>query len=250
MNIKPAKYWNIKKTPQKVEWRSLGINDDRKVFSCCDFDNKIFGNISVNIKDYWDGFGRWVIELKNSLDKLMGYEIVLMEKDSHNFMGNMIEVLDDYRRKGYGFGEILRLFSVMLMNENKSKRFEIYSRGSAVYFHSKYKFVPYITRYSERDDTLNMIAKDKSAAFRDLAVRAKELIEMEKKNNIDFIRRMFNETNKLVQEYIELAAQEPKPEKTHPFNFGLPMVLTDKNLYKNKKFYNELYTKYGLDYSI
>ncbi len=252
MKIPQTKF--VIKSPElkKVEWKNCDFNDERKMFDTFSLQHNIFGNLNVSIRKYEDGFNRWIIEIKNSLNKLFGQEILSMEKETKNMIGYNIVVEPEYRYQGHRFGELLRLFSVMEMNENKAKQLKIFSKGSAVYFHSKYKFVPCNIKFFDRDMALEAMSKDSSENFADLKQRAKEISDAVLKNKSDSAkqRELCRQTNTLTKEYIKRALQEPDASSKHAFDYGMDMVLTREEILENKDFFNNLFKKYNIDYSI
>ena len=98
--------------------------------------------------------------------------------------GQYIEVLPEYRQHNYFFGELLRLASIIELLENKLKQIEIYSKNTAVYFHSKYKFKPAIKNFNERDKVLESIIENEMNGYEDLRLRAKVLQNLIKDTDI------------------------------------------------------------------
>ena len=137
------------------------------------------------------------------------------------------------------------------MLENKKTLFKIYSKSTAIYFHSKYKFEPNITSFHERDAALLTIIQDKNKNFSDLSQKGKNL---QHKINIcqtaEEQRELCLSVNKLIKEYIERAKNPAGNYKFHPFQSGIDMILTNKNLIKHKDFFNNLFKKHGIDYNI
>ena len=193
---------------------------------------------------------RFIIELKNRLGKLLGYEIYSHFEGSDKMTGLYINVLDEYRQRHYFLGEILRLASIIQMLENKIKTFSIKSKETAIYFHSKYKFQPSVTAFHDRDKLLKTIADDKSPDFKDLSQRAKIFTEQIK--NIlsgEKQRSMCRPANELIKEYITRALSE-KNIKQHQFGWTMDMTLTEETIKGNKDFFNALFAKHGIDYKI
>ena len=136
--------------------------------------------------------------------------------------------------------------------ENKGNEIKIFSKNTVVYSHSKYKFKPCITQFYTRDKNLECIAADKSAEFAHFATKAKEFIKLieNNKKNYPLQRELTVESNKLIKEYIDLALKSEKPEKFHPFVWGVDMTLTRDDIIKNKDFFNNLFEKQGINYRI
>lgn len=198
------------------------------------------------------GEGRYKILLNNKIGKELGYEEFSINPKNKNIFGFFINVSKDYKKSKFRFGELMRLLSVMEMNENKANHIKIYSKDTAVYFHAKYKFVPSIISFEARDKSILAVANDSSPAFADLAEEAKKLYQEIESTKDDFEaqRNLCTTVNNLVQRYIERALKEPNPEKNHPFNWGMDMTLTKGKVQENKDFFNALYKKHGIDYKI
>ena len=193
---------------------------------------------------------RFIIELKNRLGKLLGYEIYSHFEGSDKMTGLYINVLDEYRQRHYFFGEILRLASIIQMLENKIKTFSIKSKETAIYFHSKYKFEPSITSFDERDRLLKNVADDTDPNFKDLALQAKELIERIKTPlQDDEKRRMCVNASAVLKEYISRALADSST-KQHKLKWPVDMKLTDKIVRENKDYLDSLFIKHGIDYKI
>ncbi len=240
---------------QKIKplWKNFAPNDSRMFFEDYKLKNNIFGDLLISIKKNDEGYNRWVIEIKNSLNKLFGKEIVSIDADDKAMMGYDIIVEPEYRQKGFKFGELLRLFSVMEMHKNNAPFIKIYSKNTAVYFHSKYKFMPSNITFATRNRMLESMADDKSPCFQDLSQKAKQLRELSTKtaNDAEKQRQLCVEANALAAEYIKRAIEtEKNPQNQHPFSYGMEMILTRENIEKNKVFFNNLYQKYGIDYEI
>lgn len=238
--------------PKKVQWLNHDLKDDRKVFQNFNIENNIFGTLNIGIRDYADGYNRWIIEIKNNLNKLFGKEILSMDTDTKSMFGYDIIVEPEYRRKGHRFGELMRLFSIMEMNENKSPELKIFSKGSAIYFHSKYKFLPSSICFHDRDRMLQTISEDFSPEFLDLRQKAQELRNIAKstQNNAEKQRSLCPETNNLAAEYIDRAITKGESDVKHSFYYGTDMILTRERLLENKEFFNKLYQKHRIDYQI
>lgn len=251
--LKKALYWEKPAEKIKPLWKKFAQNDNRVIFEEYNLKNKIFGNLSVSIRKSEEGFNRWVIEIKNSLNKVFGKEIISMDTDNKAITGLDIIVEPEYRQKGFNFGELLRLFSVMEMHKNNSPFIKIYSKHSAIYFHSKYKFAPCNTAFAYRNRILESMAQNKSSDFEDLVQKAKNLRELSRttKDIPEKQRELCIETNNLAGEYIKrVLIQSTNPQNQHPFCYGMDMILTKENIIKNKDFFNNLFAKYGIDYKI
>ncbi len=226
----------------------------------CSFkvDNPFLGELQLNSRvDYNCGFKRMYLELVNVQKKLLGREELSVTDNYGRMLGLSIKVEPEYRndtkQKNYRLGEILRLASIIEMIENKKNIFKIFSRNTAIFFHSKYKFEPDITNFEERNNTLETIAEDLSMGFEDLRKRASDYLAKAKmsQSKPEEQRRLCGLTNLLSLEYIRRIQKLGREEyKQHPFKYGIDMVLTRDKLIKNRAFFNELFRKHGIDYTI
>lgn len=225
-------------------------DDTRKLCSFEVLENKA-GNLFINTKKFThDNNFRFIIELKNKLGHLLGFEHYSHFEGTESMTGLYINVNEEYRQRNYYLGEILRLASIIQMLENKVKNFSIKSKSTAVYFHAKYKFQPSVTAFHDRDKLLKTIADDKSPDFKDLSQRAKIFTEQIK--NIlsgEKQRSMCRPANELIKEYITRALSE-KNIKQHQFGWTMDMTLTEETIKGNKDFFNALFSKHGIDYKI
>ena len=252
MKILPPKLYTPPSILQKVELKTISHNDGRRIFKPYGIDNQLFGRLDISFEQCVDDLNNWIIKIKNSLGKLMGFEIVKMAPQEDVIKGLTMEVPPEYRHKGFRFGELLRLFSIIEMNENKNSCLNLYSRPGAIYFHSKYKFEPNNFYLPERDMMLMTISKDEG--FPELAERAKSLQEriMTQYSDTDAQQIFCQEANLLAKEYISkaLAQDRELAYLEHPFEQGFSMTLTRENLLKNKDFFNQCFKKYGIDYKV
>ena len=229
--------------------------DNRKV---CSFavENPVLGILTADSRmDYNNGFKRLFIDLKNKQNKLLGQEELTINSNASDMTGLSIWVEPEYRKKGqhgFHFGEIIRLASIINMLENSKKIFKIFSKTTAIYFHSKYKFEPNITSFQERNSVLSTIIDDKSPEVKDLAEYASVLLARAKtETNPAIQRKLCFPANEVTKEYIRRIEYMGKNEyKQHPFKHGIDMVLTQDEIIKNRAFFNRLFEKHGIDYTI
>lgn len=246
--INPARF--IKNTKPIIT--NVAQGDTRKLCSFVVPENK-FGKLYLDVKKPKAGYGHnFITELRNRFDKLLGYEEFAYFEGSPNMSGLFIRVNDEYKQKGFNFGEILRLSSIIEIMENKVKNFEIISKDTAIYFHAKYKFTPNLA-FSDRDKFLKTLSGDKSNGYEKFSQKAQDLADKLKiaKENADIPqqRKICAETNEVLGEYLDKVIAE-KSQKQHPINYTMPMTLTDENILKNKEFFNQLFKKHGIDYNV
>lgn len=229
---------------------SIAKNDTRKLCSFSIPENKA-GELFVKVKEAENGYGyKFITELKNKYNKLLGYEEFSFFDWTDNITGLYINVDKEYRQKNYFFGEILRLTSIIEMLENKIKNFKITSKDSAIYFHSKYKFEPAVTSFEDRKKLLQTIVNDRSNGFEDLSLTAQRLNKyFQNRISWQSQQEFQKQTNKLLQEYIKRALDKKEIDK-HSFKWTMDMCLTEENVRKNRDFFNGLFKKHGIDYTI
>lgn len=224
----------------KTVWKQNTEDDSRKIFEPIKLHNEKIGDIFVKI-NHRQGHNNFQIDVENKLGKNLGYEVISIDNDKcKKIEGFNIKVEDEYQRKNFRLGELLRLASIMEMMENNSSHIKIYSKNTAIYFHAKYKFEPLMNDINERKHALDSISKDKSQKFLDLVEKAKTISK----------KLSRQETKDLVNEYIARALKNEKPEKFHKFEKGMTMILTREQVLKNKEFFNKLYERHGINYKI
>lgn len=222
-----------------------------KLFSFNVPENKA-GELNICVKNDPDRCGyRYYTELRNRFNKLLGYEHFAHFDGSDNISGLYINVEPEYRRKKYYIGEILRLASIIEMLENNVKNLVITSKETAVYFHFKYKFRPTISSFEARDRILKNIAEDKGEDFADLAIKARKLqyqrlhrSELGIKN-----RQLCKDTSILLNEYLNRAYTKQK-QSEHKISWPVEMTLHIEDIKANKDYFNSLFKKHKIDYSI
>lgn len=193
-------------------------------------------------------------ELRNRLGKVLGKEIYTLEEDYPISIGSLISVEPEYRKKNYKFGEILRLSSIIMMLENKIKEFQIYSKTTAIFFHTKYKFEPAITQFKERDQALESVIENcnKHGKDYDEIKEEAELIleEASIKKSPERQRNLCKKANALINKYLKKVMERKGEYPSHEFKTGIFMHLTIDSILENKDFFNELFKKHNIDYQI
>lgn len=226
-------------------------NDTRKL---CSFNvqNELLGELSVTTSPHSDGVDRFLTELKDKFGKQFGKEVFDLEQNSNKITGLYVEVAPEYRnKKSFRFGEILRLSTIINILENNISTFKIYSKNTAIYFHSKYKLLPDIQNFVDRDQALKSIIGNNQSGFEAFSPKAQGILNRIKTERSGAAQRALrSETNTLTTEYIQKVMQEKGQYKSHPFNFGMDMELTRENILENKDFFNALFKKHGIDYEI
>lgn len=189
--------------------------------------------------------------LKDCFDKQVGKEELAIEEGLSASAGLYIEADPKYQNKGYGIGEMLRLASIVTILENKIKDFFIYSKKTAVYFHSKYKYKPAIEDFSQRDCALENVIKNCKNCYGEIRQEAEILLKKSREDRTPEVqRKLCKEANSLLEKYLKLISQKKDEYKSHPFDIGMRMVLKEGEIKKNKDFFNDLFKKYNVDYQI
>lgn len=211
--------------------------------------------LSVDVHKYENAFCRYITEVRNKQGKLLGKEFFSMFDNEQDIVGLDIIVEPEYRNKNYNIGEILRLVSIIEMLENKINSLKIYSKDSAIYFHSKYNFVPNIKSFQERDKALESIVNNDNKELnilKNIAAGAEHLLQKTRKNDSPALQRsLCCQSNDIIKDYIENVLKLGNKEyKNFPFKRGMDMVLTHSDIIKNRKTFNTLFEKHGIDYEI
>ena len=216
--------------------------------------NKIFGELNTVSRVSVFNPNEITTELKNKLGKVLGRETFYLEDSSKKSTGCLISVEPEYRKKGYGLGEILRLSSIIMMLENCVKNFEIYSKNSAIFFHALYKFEPNISQFKERDEVLESVitnCKNNGSKYDQIREEAEALLEEAHEDKTpERQRELCVHTNALLSRYINKILETKNEYLSHPFKTGIFMKLTDKSIKENKEFFNDLLEKHQIDYRI
>lgn len=239
--------------------------DTRKLCSFVVPENKV-GKLKFDVIEDPRAQGyQFISQLKDKTGDILGHEHFVMFDDSDHIVGLYIATKQELRKKGTGIGEILRLGSVIEMLENGIKKLDIVSKESAVFFHSKYKFEPAVTIFDERNRLLKCVAQD--SAFEDLSKEAQNLLnKIANTHSGKEQRALSEEANKLLGAYTKQVLAEKNqaisatPEKAeeitanmykkHSLGWTMQMTLTDEKIHENKEFFNNLFQKHGIDYSI
>lgn len=191
---------------------------------------------------------RYYIDVVNDSGRRLGMSTSNNLKDKSVLYNNNIQNLHkDWNFQGVG--STMRLGQIIVLLENpKLNKISLFSMGDAVYFHSKFKFKPAITDYSELTGKLeDILIHSGDKRFSQNVEEAKKFLELnkfEKKSNL-------KEGNAILDRYLQnvIANNLHKDQKFHVYS-GFDMELAKKDILANKDFYNSLFQKYGIDYQI
>ena len=191
-------------------------------------------------------------KIKDYTNKTLGHDIYGIYPEDDKIVDFSMQIEPEYRNEGLYLGELLRLKSIIELLENGLSHIELTSKETAIFFHSKYKFQPKITSFTQRDFTLSSIIQNAQKGYEEFANEAKKLVEKIKQNTCGKLQREYcKDTNKLADKYIQQVLSTQKQEyKKHPFRFPINMILTEEQIRNNKEFFNKLFSKHGIDYKI
>lgn len=191
--------------------------------------------------------------IENSLGKVLGKELLALNPVTKQGEGHLLYVINEYKQKNFRFGELLRLSSIVDIIENEISQFEIFSKDSAVYFHSKYKFIPAITDPKERDKALQSVVKNcrNLEEFKEFKKQAADILKISSINPSEETQAVLcREANVLLKNYIAKVMEEKDRYKSHGFESGFSMILRRSKIIRNKDFFNDLFAKHNIDYRI
>jgi len=193
----------------------------------------------------------FVSKILNEKNEEIGAEIFdIKNSNTKDMFGYSISIPPQYR--GKRLGELLRLSSIIEMIENNVEKIKIYSKNTAIYFHSKYKFKPDFQSFSHRNEALKTVCECKLKDFADIKKEAEILlqkIENTETNKTKEQKLLSTEANKILTKYINKII-ETNNEKQLQFDVGFNMSLSRSSVFENKDFFNELFKRHGIDYKI
>jgi len=186
----------------------------------------------------------------------VGYNTFNINPASRNFNGYFIEVAENSQKHGYG--EIMRLASVIDLLENNLSSIQIFSTNDAIMFHYKYGFKPQVNKYDEACDILHNICKEKSPELKNVSENAGEVLDcllnggMWFGQGINFIKK----SAEVVEEYLSTVKEKHlkwiSDKFSHGVNFrkDIDMKLDIDTVRQNRDFFNQLFEKHDFDYRI
>lgn len=247
----------VPKTNVKVDWKNDGNERITRVAIPFSVNHKTFGPLTVFVKEVQRDLDLFSIELKNSFKKVFSRETLMIEPKYKRIRGISISTEKEYRAtktgRKHGFGELIRLTSIMEMLENKCKSISIFAKNTAIFFHGKYKFQPNISDKKEAGNALLTVINDKSPDFKRLSLRAKKLhaaLEKIETMSNEEKTKLFKKINNLLNQYVKKALAEGKNGLGHEFDNGMSMILTEGVVQKQRGFFNKKFKNHGIDYKI
>ena len=156
-----------------------------------------------------------------------------------------IKIETKFSQRGQGFGEFMRLLSLITMKENNLREIKIESLLSAIPFHRKYFFEPDIEKNSFPIKILLTNIKNDETLPPHFRTATKGLLRHPQEH---FIRKVNSLIAKIMDKHLLKRKHLMTPDG---YIYGaIPMRLKRSNVNKNKDFFNALFKKHGIDYEI
>lgn len=159
-----------------------------------------------------------------------------------------IETLNGYRHKG--IGELMRLSSIIELNENNLDAIKIEALSPAVPFHLHYKFQPEITDKDCAYKVLCEIGSNNNVAekYRKEADLLRKALPQNTNEGFELSKSNAKKINQFIKEFVKAHISNWDAAK---FDYEeLPMTLTKETIKENAGFFNGLFEKHGIDYEI
>ena len=157
------------------------------------------------------------------------------------------DMFTDYTFRHKGFGTCLHLINIIELNENNLDCIKLYSLANAMPFHRKFGFKPDSRWNHDLKVNLKAISEDCSLGMEQISENANALL----KNHIYYPKLKASIGNKIIQAYLDLAIKIYNKDE---LGFLMPcnsdMILTKKDILKNKEFYNQLFKRFCFEYRI
>ena len=197
--------------------------------------------------------------IDEKLNKFCGSHYYSINPKTKVFEGDTIRTDDLKRHQGYG--ELLRLVSIIHMQQNKLELNSIDSLSTAVPFHYKYGFRPDFEHHKDFQLPLKTNQEFEPIEF---IMKILDLLSVSKgqgtkfKKDVNFLRKKVNtkktllkkdmqKLDSLVNRYI---VKHLKHWSEDLFIDGLPMSLSKNYINKHTDFFNNLFKKHGINYTI
>lgn len=262
MKIPEINFFNIIKK-HRFRTPNFRVVNNRRVIESLDAVDR--ANKDVRIKtcfgneSFFDNDKKFVTEIKMKYsDVPVAYNTFTIDKKVLNG-GNMH--VDRELRKRFGYGELLRLASIIDMNENNLDKLSIFALREAIPFHHKYKFQSNIS--FEKDciqDLLVNISRQKNQKLTEFADCSRKLLEQFNSNyfgmNSQGEKKLLSEVNSLVENYLAVADKNRLPWESTikqsgiSFRTDIDMELTRDTIFRNRDFFNEKFENHFIDYKI
>ncbi len=200
----------------------------------CDFESSVPDrefNINVNDSNY--------LEIGKS--NLIRYKDILRNTD--------IRVFSE-RRKHSGAGTAMKLGQIMTMVENDINKLELNSLGSAVMFHTMFKFKPAIRNGETIASFMkhNILIHSDDKRFEKITGEAQKWLDNNENSSVQNLAK----GNEIIYDYCSTVIKHKlyKDNNYQIVTGGFDMVLSRNDVMKNKDFFNRLFEKFHIDYKI
>lgn len=168
--------------------------------------------------------------------RMIAYDVFNKEKEG--IYDQTMYVEENYRKRG--LGSMLRLFSLMLMKENKIPFIKLESYPNALPFHRKFAFSTNFESPEVAAKVLEDIADNKNNVFQVFAKSARQLLDSSM-CDLPTVERFVNA-------FIDVCGQNSAGKDIIKHN--VPMVLTERDLHLYRHGYNRSFEKCNVDYKI
>lgn len=196
---------------------------------------------------------------KDSTDAV-GYNTFSISKENLVLNGNSMQVNKELQKK-YGYGEVLRLASIIDLLENSLDKISIYALTEAIPFHHKYKFKPNIPlRKDEIEELLIKISRQRNEKLQPHSQTAKKILNELIYCNFGMSNSKYanltEKINLLVSNYLKATEKNNLNWESSismsgvSFRTDIDMDLDRNSIYENKDFFNEKFLAHGIDYKI
>ena len=178
---------------------------------------------------------------------VLGTHTYHLSKSQKQCYGYFLEV-PDVKNRGNGIGEVLRLASVVEMTENGLNNMNISSYSEAIPFHLKYKFKPDVTDSFDVVELLEDILANERATKASKKYAKNLLSEYNKaQNNPQQRIEALSKMNDFISSYVNLNSHQWQNVR---FLQNVPMSLDKATIKQNKPFFDNLFEKHGIDYTV
>lgn len=151
--------------------------------------------------------------------------------------------------KHNGVGSAMRLGHIITMMENDINKIELFSLGRAIYFHSKFKFEPDIKDNEKIAQCIkhNILPNKDDKRFENIIRAAENWLE-----NKNLSQQEKPQTgNHIIYNYCQtINKYKLNKDKKYEIKLGFEMELSKQKVLYNKDFFNNLFSKFGIDYKI
>lgn len=229
-------------TPKKINFykengykfiREMPVKSNSEVFYLSSMPENSYGTASTLVCD--------------KTGRIVGTHTYHMGKHDSQCFGHYIEV-PDIKDRGKGVGEVLRLASIAEMKENNMNKMNISSYSEAIPFHLKYKFKPDINDTFDVVELLEDILTTENISKANKTYANKLLLEYvnaEKKPKAQI--NVLSKMNDFIENYVKDNSSQWQNVR---FLQNVPMSLDNATIKQNKSFFDNLYKKHGIDYTV